>query len=327
MNEELARIVRVLQISIPIFVLIGLGSVLRRTGMIGPRIQGFLSGFVYRICLPVIIFFAIAPEDFGEMMNVPVIAGTLIGAAAAAVIISLLTLRVPDRVHGPLVVSTFFANTAFIGFPLIKSAFPERGMMYASLINAVAMPIYYVASILLLETGDGDNGRVKSAALSIVNNPVLVAAVAGLAVSALLHGTRLDRIVRGWPMVPQATRMLTDTAGMIAEMGLPLALIAVGSSLKLGYLRSHWNWMAIGSAGKLLIAPFLGYGTCLLLFREMNMAALGSAVLLLACPMAVGAYVISREMEVDDDYMAGTLVLSTVAAAFTVPFWLYVLGV
>jgi hypothetical protein len=150
MSDELARIFRVLQISLPIFALIGLGAVLRHVGMVGPRIQSFLSSFVYRVCLPVIIFFAIAPSDFGKMLNGAVIGGTLIGAALTAAIFWLLTLRMPARVRAPLVVSAFFANTAFIGFPLIRSAYPREGMMYAGIINAIAMPVYYIASVLLL---------------------------------------------------------------------------------------------------------------------------------------------------------------------------------
>jgi hypothetical protein len=224
------------------------------------------------------------------------------------------------------VVSSFFANTAFIGFPLIRSAYPAQGMMFASVINAVAMPIYYVASVLLLETGEGEHGRFKSAAISVMKNPVLMAAVAGLVASALLHEAGLIEVLETWPLVPETTDILLRTAEMITQMGLPLALIAVGAALKLSYLRSHLSWMAIGSSGKLLVAPFLGFVACLVLFPGMQSAAVGSTVLLLACPMAVGSYVISREMDVDDDYMAGTLVLSTVLAAISIPFWLYILG-
>ncbi|MFP4028926.1 MAG: AEC family transporter [Candidatus Brocadiia bacterium] len=327
MAEELARVLHVLQISLPIFALIGLGTVLRRVGMVGPQIQGFLSSFVYRICLPVIIFFAIAPEDFGNMLNGAVIGATLTGAALTAVIFWLLSIRIPDRARAPLVVSTFFANTAFIGFPLVQSAYPEDGMMYASIINAVAMPIYYIASVLLLEKGEEEHGRIKSAAIAALKNPVLLAAVAGLIASALLHEIGLLKTAQNWPVVPEATGIIMDTAGMIGKMGLPLALITVGASLKFSYLRSHLNWMSMGCAGKLLVAPFLGHVICLIVFPDMQRAALGSTVLLLGCPMAVGIYIISREMDVNDDYMAGALVLSTVLAAASITFWLYVLGV
>lgn len=261
------------------------------------------------------------------MMNGAVIGGTLIGAGLTAVLFWFLSMRMPERVRAPLVVSTFFANTAFIGFPLVRSAYPTSGMMYAGIINAVAMPIYYIASVLILETGEAEHGRFKAAAISVVKNPVLLAAVAGLITSGILHETGLGETVGAWPGAPAVLGVITDTADMIGNMGLPLALIAVGAALKLSYVRHHWSWMAAGSAGKLFMAPFAGLLLFRLFFTGTAAPALGSAVLLLGCPMAVGIYVISREMDVDDDYMAGTLVLSTIAAAFTIPFWLYVLGV
>ncbi len=329
MGEELAQMVRVLEISVPIFVLIGLGGLLRYAGLVTPKIQAFLSHFVYHVCLPVIIFFVVARADFPSLMNVPVISASLIGAVGTALIVWLLSLRSSARVRDPLVVSTFFANTAFIGFPLVKSAFPQDGMMYAGLVNAVVMPVYYIFSVLLMgsEEEGADQGRVEAAISSAIQNPVLLAAIAGLVVSAILHGTNISTVVGNWPGVPDAVAIAQKTGDMIGQMGLPLALIAVGAALKLSYIRYHWGRMLMGAAGKLMIAPFIGLVVCLKLFPDMAPAAQGTTVLLLACPVAVGSYILSREMDVDDDYMAGALVMTTILAAFTIAFWLYILRV
>jgi predicted permease len=115
------------------------------------------------------------------------------------------------------------------------------------------------------------------------------------------------------------------TLKQIGAMGVPLALVAVGAALRFEFVRGHLWLMAACTAAKLIVMPLATLLVCRALFPAMPPAALGTSVLMMGSPLSVGVYVISREMDAESDFIAGVLVMSTVAAVVTVPAWLAVL--
>jgi hypothetical protein len=322
---------QVLLICVPIFALIAFGVVLRRTGLMTEEGHAFLSRFVYLFCLPVLIFLGIASKDFGELLKGSIVASTLLVTAVVAVAFWLASGRLPRRLRGPVAMSPFFANLTYLGFPLAERAYGAEGLTSAGIINAFTMPVFVVLAVSLLAAGQGGGGpdegerRWLATLRTAVINPIVLAVFGGLAMSFLVHEAGLGAWAACTPLVSRAVEFALRTLEPVGQMGLPMALIAVGASLRFGYVRGRLALMFGCAAAKLLLTPALTLAACRLLFPAMGAAATGTTVLLMGSPLSVGCYVISRELDTDSDFIAGLLVVTTVGACATIPFWLAVL--
>jgi hypothetical protein len=314
----------VLAISVPVFAVVALGAVLRWTGLLTDQAHAFVSRFVYVLCLPVLIFLGISASSFRELVSPAVVAGALLATALVTVSFWLASARLPARLRGPVALSPFFANLTYLGFPLATSAYGERGLMYAGIINAFVMPVFVVLGVWLLAAGHPERRSLRGTLRVALLNPIIGAIVAGVLASFVLNELGLADFARRHVVVSRLAEMLTSTLAMIGRMGLPLALIAVGASLRFRFVRGHVSLMSGCAAAKLVVMPLVTLLVCRALFPGMERVALGTTVLLMACPLSVGCYVISREMEADSEFIAGILVLTTVGACVTVPAWLAV---
>lgn len=319
-------ILEVLAITVPVFAMIGFGALLRRTGMLNDAAHGFISRFAYLFCLPVLIFLGVARQDFAQLLNGPVIASTLLASAAGLVAFLPIARSLPQTLRGPVAVSSWFGNLTFLGFPLAKAAYGEMGEGFAGVINAFTMPAYVVVGVVVLSAGQARQRSLARQVAGAVCNPIVLSALAGLVGSLVFHSPPVARAVAGSVALQRGNDVVVGTLELVGSMGLPLPLLAIGASLRIGYVRGHLPLMTLGTLGKLLLTPALTLVLCVALFPGMDPAARGTAVLLMACPLSVGVWVISQGMkDTDSDYLAGLLVLSTASASITAPAWLYVL--
>jgi predicted permease len=320
-----SQLLQVLTISLPLFLLIGFGALIRRKGLLTDAAHVFVSRFVYLFSLPILIYLGVATQDFRALLDISVISITLLASFFAVVLFWLGTKNLPPRLRGPVVVGSYLGNLSYLGFPLAMSAFGDIGLTYAGVINAFTMPVYIVGGVLILSLGHARPGMLARQFRAVLLNPIVLAAVFGLVTSLILNETPLRQRVLSLPLLPDLLKIVLDTAKMIANMGMPLALIAIGAALRFEYIRGRLALMSLGAFGKLLLTPLFTLLLGRWFFPHMPPAALGTAVLLMASPLSVGIYVISKQMDTDSDFLAGELALSTLCAAATIPLWLYII--
>jgi malonate transporter len=313
-------LLQVLRICAPLFALIVFGVWLRRSGLLSQDAQGFITRFVYRFSLPVLIYTGIVKENFRKLLNPAVIGSTLTTTFIVLALAWLVSRVLPARLRGPAMASSFIANTAYIGFPLSQNAFGDSGLTYASIVNAFTMPVFIILGVWLLTLGRDEHGAWHAKVRTAVTNPIVMSALIGLLSSLLIHETPLRHVV-SWRPMKELLSLLGAIVKPLGIMGLPLALIAVGASLRFDHIRGQRLVMGVCTAGKLIVTPLVTWLACRLLFADAEPAATGTAVLLMACPQSVGLYVISKELKAEPDFMAGMLVLTTLGACITIPLW------
>lgn len=314
--------IQALNISLPLFAVIGFGVWLRRSGMLTEPAQAFLSRFVYLYCLPIMIFLGVASQDFAALLNWPVIVSSLLASVVVTALAWVLSARLPRRLRGPVATGVYLSNLSYLGFPLAYSAFGDRGLVYAGVMNAFTMPVFVVAGVALLAAGQAEKPSLKTQLKTALLNPIIGATFAGLVAALVLHEGGLLAWAQGVKPVVVASEIGIRSLKLVGDMGMALSLLAVGAALHAEHLRDRLGLMLLTSAGKLVAAPLLTLLACRWLFPGMETAAVGTAVLLMACPLSVGLYVISRQMDTDSDFIAGVLVLSTAGAVLTTPLWL-----
>lgn len=326
------ELLQVLDITLPVFLLIGFGWLLRRTRMLPDSALHFLNRFVYLFSLPLLIFLNVAGENFRELLNVPifVVSGVCTVVLAAATWLACRRLR-SDR-RSAMAVSPFWGNVSYLGFPICEAAYGAAGLKYAAIFNAFAMPIFVISGVSLYSIGHETKQSWRRTIVRAVTNPIVLAAVLGIVTSLGIHQFDLENFLdhqdgATWRHLPGFIVGILVKAGMmVGKMGLPLALIAVGASLHMGKQVGRWGWIAAGTIGALVVAPAMAWGLAALVFPAMDLIARNVLVLEMAMPLAVASWVIGRETQADGDLLANLLVASTAGASVSLPAWLYVLG-
>ena len=135
---------------------------------------------------------------------------------------------------------------------------------------------------------------------------------------ACLTGLLLNAIGIG---LPPLVGPLLDILG---RASLPVALLAVGAGLELAAVRSAGPVVAVTSALKIIGLPILTFVLCQVI--GVGGTAASVAVLYACLPGSASAYVMARQMGGDTAIMAGSITVTTIAAAVTMPLILIVLG-
>ncbi len=180
-------LIKILSICAPLFVMLFLGYHLRRRGSLTDQAHTFITGFVYRYSLPILIFTGVVKQDFNSLLDPAVIVSTLSIPVIVILLGFVLGRFLPPGLRGAVIACCFLANTAYIGFPLATNAFGTAGLEKASVVNAFALPTFVILGVLLVMPREHEDGalwkRIRPALLS----PVVLAAVAGLVLSLLIH--------------------------------------------------------------------------------------------------------------------------------------------
>ncbi|MCB2101101.1 MAG: AEC family transporter [Rhodobacterales bacterium] len=236
-----------------IFVLIAVGFVaVRRAVLTGDHIE-LLGHLVLRFALPALIFQAVAGQRPADVLIAGYMGGYLAGTLALlglALAWSRLVLR------QPLVAGVFngfgmsFANSGFIGYPLLLMVMPAVASTVLALNMLVENLVLIPLALALAEYANG--GAVRGWRLAgmilhrLARNPIMIAAVCGLALALLGIG------------VPA---VLARPIELTAAASAPLSLLFIGGTLARTPIGALGGPVLVLAFGKLVLHPlFVGAG-------------------------------------------------------------------
>jgi predicted permease len=211
---------------------------------------------------------------------------------------------------GPSFSSIFQGATRFHGFVAIAVIGPlygDEGVALAALALAIMVPMLNVISVIVLSIYGRSETRPDVAAVSrrVLTNPLVIAVAVGLAFNAL-----------GVPDI------LFQAIDIIGAGGLGLALLAVGSGMRMGKAAEHKRLLAIGVVTRLIGMPAIVIAMSYLLGLEglpRTVAIIAGAV-----PTAASAYVMARKMGGDAELMSSIVTFQVIVAFFTLPLFIYI---
>jgi len=325
---DINKFLEILRITLPVFALLGLGNALSRAGKMTDSHQSFLNWLVYYICMPVMIFAAMAAQPIDRLLNTDFILGTVLAMLAVFIVYVLLSvvMRLDRRIAVIMIFSTYWSNCAYMGFPLTESAYGEQGFLFAAIVNAVSMPVFVAITFVMIgmcsEKKQGIGKSLRDAFL----NPIILASVAGfiwsLAAGLLgLDGDGFRKLPRG---VLEGLGIGERVLKSVGAMGLSLALIAVGGKLRFRTFGKRVLPMCLAVAGKLLILPFITLMLMRTLWPASPKEMVGAAVLLMTMPTAVTGAVIAAKFRLDEEFVSAVLAVSMLGSLVMIPVWLYI---
>lgn len=315
LSGALPRMFAILQTVLPVFILIAVGYGAVRSGYLKDDFADALNIFAVRIAVPVLLFGAMADIDLGRAFSPPLLASFYAGAffcfAAGIVVARAVFGRRPGEAVAVGFAGTF-SNSVLLGLPIIERAYGGATMTMAFGIIALHAPAIYAVGMITMELMRRD-GRtlgetLKTAARSIVANPLMAGILAGLAANA------------SGLVLPEPLRAAVD---MLAAAAIPVALVGIGAALTRYRLIAAFPETLTASAFSLIVHPAIAFGLTHHVFG-LSSAAVHAAVVLAAMPPGVNIYIFASLYDRAVNLAASTLLLATAMSVVTITVWLYI---
>lgn len=296
----------------PVLLLVLLGFALARVRFLGPAFMSDMNKLAFYVALPALIFHSVAHaekpgEQTWQLLAVMLVA-TLIAAAAGWGISCVL--RLPRASHGTLSQAAFRGNLAYIGIPVLSYAFSgapggKEAFATAVIVMTALLAFFNVLAVVVLQASreHPDGSAFRTTVRAVVLNPLLIAALAGLPL--------------GLTRTPPP-EFLDRALDLLSGAAVPGALLCIGGSLSVARLGSRVNAITAAAIVKTFALPLLVFLGARWL--GLSPAEMKAGLVLAACPTAAAAYVMARQMDGDETLAGGSIVLSTILAAASLPF-------
>ena len=306
---------------VPIFALILLGFILVKSGYLNVTVGEALGEFVFRVAVPVLLFRTIAEAEFEGQSPWGIWVAYFAGVAitwTVAHLTATMVFKRDGRIGVLAGVSSAFANSVFIGLPLVARIVGEEGLVAISILLSVHLPVMMIAGSLLMERAERREGTRPSQSIahlligigkSLVRNPLVIGLVAG----ALFH-------TGGVPLSGPVKVIVDQIAGVAA----PAALISIGMAVVKYGVRGNLGPAVAMTAFKLVLLPASVYLACRILGLSPEWTA--AMVLTSSVPTGVNAWLLANHFGVGHGLASSTITLTTAIGVFTVSLWAWILG-
>ena len=314
----MAVFIHVLTAIIPLFALILIGYLAKKTRLLHVTDAPALNRFVLSISLPAFVFHALLSHNLQlDLVRLPFvfwISEFLIFLIAVGVG---KLLKWPSPAIGTLALQSIFGNTGYIGYPLCTAIMPAS-LPAVVIIDQVGMsvPLYPSAPVLGGIFGTTQMERSLADRLSFLRTPAFIALALGIA---------LKLIPQAWiptsPPLVQTGKMIMQIAGIIGVSTIPVVLVAIGLVLRPSSLAEHGKKVAVLGLLKLIVLPVLVWLVAKFIF-QIHLALLAACVMEAATPPSATSTVFAGQYDMDGGLAIASFFALTVISAVTLPIML-----
>ena len=296
----------VLAAVLPVFGLVACGYLAGRAGLVTQASSAALNQFVYAFALPAMLFIAVYRGSLEEILSgaflFAVILATL-ATAAAGFALSYFVAGAPPAESTLRALNASFANTGYLGIPLVTVAYGERAALPAALATVATNIVSFALAIVLLELFvRPQRGGVRRALSGVARSPLIWPIALAVALVAF-------QVKIGLPVERFAT-LLAAAAG-------PCALFAIGLFVSQLSIRAGAaaSWQT--SVLKLVLHPILmALFAYLVLPVDPFWAKI--AVVCASLPLGATAFVLAQRYQLLEAETSTGAVISTLVSVLTV---------
>lgn len=302
MNNFLDVLAFSFSITMPIFLILGLGVVLYKIKLINDNFVDTASKLVFNVTLPALLFISISQTNVSSETDFSLVIYAMAAVVATYLILEcLMPIWIKDKAErAVLIQGAFRSNMGIIGLAYCVNAYGNDVFTVASVYLGGVTVLFNILSVIGLSRGLGGNINAFVILKGIAKNPLILAILAALASS--ITGLQLPSTVY-------------KAGDYFAQMTLPLALLCAGASLSFSSLKNGLWGALIASTGKLVFIPvILTFGGYLLGYRGME---LGVLFLMSSAPTASASYIMVRAMNGNSALAANIIVITTIASLIT----------
>ena len=301
-------------VTLPIFLVMVIGYVLRRIGMLNENFTAVANKFNFNVTLPFMLFRDISGVDIRAVFDLEYVLFCALSSTACFWLIwGAAKLFLRDRsMRGAFVQASFRSSAAVMGLAFIENIYGSSAMGPLMIVGAV--PLYNIFSVIVL-TFEGEHAgeerrteKIKEACMGIAKNPIILAILLGL-IAGL---TGLD-----FPVI------VDKTVNSVAQMATPLALITIGAGFEGRAALAKIRPTLAAASIKLVAQPLVFIP--LAVWMGFTGEKLIAILIMLAAPTTPSCYIMAKNMGNDGVLTASVVVATTLLAAFTLTGWIFLL--
>ena len=306
-----------LNATVPVFLVIVIGYIVNRIGMLNDQFISATNKFTFNVCLPVMIFADMANSDITGAFN-----GKLVGFAAiiTTIMFALIwigaKLFIKDKsIIGAFVQASYRSSVAVMGFAFMMNIYGRIGLMPMIIIGCVPLYNIYAVTVLTFESPDAQNDTNKKskfmkAFIGILKNPIIIGIVLGC----------LGSLIHIYDYIPQ---MLSKTLDNISVMTTPLSLIVIGASFEGRKAIAKIKPTIVSCIIKLVVLPVVFISAALAFgFRNEALLAL---VIMLGSPTTPSCFIMAKNMKNDGVLTSSVIAATTLLSSVTLTFWIFLM--
>ena len=306
----------------PLILMVALGYILKRVGMIKGEFAKAANKLVFRVFLPATLFLNVYKIESAEDIEIGYVIYALVAVVSVFIIVAPITRLVTKqpRRRGVLLQSSFRSNFALVGIALASALFKERGVAAAALLSAVIIPVYNVLGVISLamfmgaESSIGNKERFKKMAMALIKNPLIISTLLGLFCVLI----RTPLAAGGVSFRLSNMTVVYKVLEYLSQMSTPLALIVLGAQFEFSQVGKMKREIISGAVIRSLLVPTLSLGASYLFFGDSfapeHFAAL---VAMFGTPVAVSTVPMIQEMDGDTALGGQLVVWTTILSTFT----------
>lgn len=294
----------VFQTMLKLFLLLVLGFVLFKCHIFDEYTNKKISALIVNVASPMLIISSIAGVEGSNKSIVFLMIGAGILMYIGFIILGKIINRLfpfPKKDWPVYECMVVFANTGFMGYPVLLDVFGQEAVFYASLIHMAFNFFVYTYAIMCLTKGDDSEFKLNFKQLL---TPGIILIFVGIFI--YLFDIQLPSV-------------LMDTISSVGSLTAPLSMMMIGSSLAVYPIKNSFtDWRSyVFAFVRLMIVPFVTMIMCRLLHIDAyyanitiitNAMPVGSMVLMLATQYNANVKIVTRN-----------IVVSTLLSVITIP--------
>ena len=294
-----------------VFVCFVLGFVLNKDRVLDLRGEKVLTEILLRAVLPFMIISSSQTNfSFEELRGMGAMFAFGTAYYALAIVISRVVYRqtkCSDNDQRVMTTCTVFANTGFVGFPLMRALYGDRGLLLAAGFNLVYNAFFYTYGGHLISKKP--QFKLSELFRSTVSTASIVAIVL---------------FIVPWRM----PGFINATISMIGDMSVPMSMMIMGSQLaSVDLRRQFFDWKPyVVSFARLILIPAVALIAVWSLGHAFSIKPDTMKVMVLMCALPCGSLNVlyAEKYDTSPDLCTRIVTTSTVLMLVTLLFWTWI---
>lgn len=302
-----------LNATIPIFLVMIAGYILRRVNMVDDSFVKTLNAFNYKITLPVLLVVDIAEADFYAVWDTRFVLFCFLVTLFCILAISLISkFFIRDKmIKGEFIQASYRGSAAVLGVAFMQNIYGTSAI--APLMILATVPLYNAAAVVILsitspESGGFDKDSLKKSLKGIATNPIIW----GIFIGMIISVTRIELPI-----------IINKTLHNFSVLATPLALIGLGAGFEGKKALAKLKPTIVSALIKLFIMPAVFLPLAAMMgFQNEKMVAI---LIMLGAPTTVSCYIMSKNMGHEGVLSSSCVVSTTFLSSVFITLWLYLL--
>ena len=310
----LDNILFALNATIPLFIVMGVGYLIRRLKVVDQTFIKTANNFNFKVTIPALLFLDMSTADFRETFDLKFL---LFCAISTCIIffglwgICKLVMKKDRASVAEFVQACYRCSLAVNGMALVESISGNTRMAGMMMLGTV--PLYNIFAVILLQSESpdkslGGDNKMKNTLLGIAKNPIIISILAGFLFS--LIGIKYPQII--------------DTSlRYVGRIGTPFALICIGADFDFKKAFGKIGKSGLAAAFKLIFLPVIFVSIAILMgFRGDQLV---SILVAFAAPTTPVSFIMAKQYGHDGTITSSVVALTTLFSCFTMAVFVFVL--